>query len=730
MLSKLQKRAFSFAEVVYYLALFLKHLRLMVLLLCLSLVGGLFYYVYARPIYSSKSLVRYLSLARPLDAENVLMEQTDRVLLTRLTSPKIMQRTARRLGLPEDPKALYAEHLVRILPRFDSDRNVEVTVIAYSKQVVNAWVPVMVEEFLKELEEKRAEMRNRILAAYNAEMKDMGEEIESILNAKYQVEGGRKMEIAVKMDELKQLPRKIAIISSRLSQLDRIQSTLESTNLSLVDKLSLLQVLQRESQLQPGEVINAGTGEEIAGENPKTALVVLPTMLPQGNTPPWEQLQRDREQCKTALDEAAKKYLPAHPKMAELLRKMDQINKSIEAELAGAQKQYALEQASLREKKAELMAKLPEFEKVLRDSERLRHDVQYQEVGKGVFSRAYGELARRLSMVDYGAERERIHLQFLGHLELRDQVPVSPNRMKLLVYSLGLGLLLAFGAPFLLEFLDHTVTSVEQIEQHHRLRGLGVVPLVAQSQGARSPSIDLKGNPDRQLTENFRVIRTNLLSMGAVTRNPQALVVASAMPEEGKTMVSFNLAQSFAQMGEKTLLIDADLRRGRLHRVFNQRSAPGLSNILMQGLDWREVVRTTDKENLLLLTCGKHLDGATELVGSPIFEKILQEFRQEFKRIVIDTPPVLGLSETAMMQKHVDGVVLVVWCGRTPANYVKSAVETLQANHANLYGFVLNRLDLSVTSNYYNYYNYYYYSYHYYKSYKALENQPPAPVQG
>jgi capsular exopolysaccharide synthesis family protein len=183
-------------------------------------------------------------------------------------------------------------------------------------------------------------------------------------------------------------------------------------------------------------------------------------------------------------------------------------------------------------------------------------------------------------------------------------------------------------------------------------------------------------------------------------------------------------------MGEKTLLIDADLRRGWLHRVFNQRSAPGLSNILVQNLDWREVIRTTDRENLMLITCGKHLDGATELIGSPAFERLLQEFRQEFKRIIIDTPPILGLSETAMLQRLVDGVVLVVWCGRTPARYVKTAVEILQANHANFFGFVLNRLDLSVSSNYYNYYNYYYYSYHYYKSYKTLESQPPAaPVE-
>jgi capsular exopolysaccharide synthesis family protein len=321
-----------------------------------------------------------------------------------------------------------------------------------------------------------------------------------------------------------------------------------------------------------------------------------------------------------------------------------------------------------------------------------------------------------------------MHFQYLGHVELRDQVPVSPNRAKLLLLSLGVGILLAIGVPFLIEFLDHTVTSPEQVEQSHRLRALGIVPLLDKSQLPGVANVAAEIRPVRQVIENFRVIRTNLLSAAtSAGKEPQVVVVASAMPEEGKTFVAYNLARSFAQMGEETLLIDGDLRRGRIHRMFGHRSNPGLSNILAQTMTWREACRPSGVEKLSFISRGKHLEGSTEMFASTAFSSLLDELRRHFKRIVIDTPPVLGLSETAMIQPFVDGVVLVIWGGRTSSQYVKSAVDALQTNRAHLYGFVLNRLDLSVTSNYYNYYNYYYYSYHYYKSYKSLEAPADLP---
>jgi succinoglycan biosynthesis transport protein ExoP len=304
-------------------------------------------------------------------------------------------------------------------------------------------------------------------------------------------------------------------------------------------------------------------------------------------------------------------------------------------------------------------------------------------------------------------------------MEVRE-LPVSPHRLKLAVYSIILGLGLAIGVPLLLEYLDHTVTNIEQAEVDFDLRALGIVPQMldgALPSGNRHATIDSK--PDRHLLENFRVIRTNLLSNGSPAgATPQVIMVASSLPQEGKSLVSANLALSFAQMGEKTLIIDADLRRGRLHRAFRVKAKPGLSNVLMGTATLEAALQPTKQENLSLLPYGKHTEGITELLGSPNLTNTLAELRTQFQRIILDTPPVLGLSDAAMLLPVTDGVVFVIWSKRTSSRSLQMALQHLRDNGANIYGFVLNRMDLNDSA---NYYHYYYYSSYYYQNYQIAE---------
>jgi len=317
-------------------------------------------------------------------------------------------------------------------------------------------------------------------------------------------------------------------------------------------------------------------------------------------------------------------------------------------------------------------------------------------------------MKKEMNEVEFAGEKERINLKYAGLLEVRDEA-ISPNRLHLMLLALAAGVVLAIGVPFLIEYLDHTMTNIEEVEHSFRLRGLGVVPQTETTE-MLSPG-DQDGTKRHGLVENFRVIRTNVLSMGALSKPPHVVMVTSAMPKEGKTVVSSNLAASFALTGAKTLLIDTDLRRGRLHRLFGYRKEPGLSNVLLGEATLDEAFRPSMQENLTILSAGRHLGSGTELLGSPNFAALITSLRDRFERIVIDTPPVLGLSETSIMQNLVDGVLFVIWTGHTPVRGVQSAIETLRANGANFYGFVLNRLDLNATQ---NYYQYYYYSYDYY----------------
>lgn len=720
MIPGVKKRGLTFGDLMLYVAILMKHFRLMVLLMCLSLTLGLFYYVYARPVYYAKSLIRFSSVERPVDAATVFKDSTERDILAQLTAPHIIQRTARRFGINEPYKLIYAKYIKSIQAKFNSEKNIEIDVYAYDKDIVRNWAEVMLNEYLAYRDEKRYQYREAIIKSYTDEMKEVSRRMEEALKAKYQFQDEKKRtEILLKLEQLKDLPREITETSKRLAELDRIRATLADPTLDAVEKLSLLSTLEKDSTVKVGDVVT--TGE--SGDNKTRTIVVVPEMISTSTSQNWAQLQKERDKLKLEIAEAEKKYLPAHPKMAELLRRLDEVNKNLQAELTVAQNRYNLEYNKLLEKRKELMAKLPEYEKAIQDNEKYLQDLSVNEAGKLGWNTIYAEMAKKISMIDFGADKERVHLQFLGHLELRDEIPVSPNKMKLVLTCVVFGIMLAIGMPFLIEFLDHTVSDVEEVEQMYRIRGLGIVPRVELLGLAGYPVISADGTGDRHLVENFRVIRTNLLSVGAKTKNPQVVSIASAMPEEGKTMVAVNLAISFAHMGEKTLIIDGDLRRGKIHRLFDLRSSPGLSNILIDKIPWQEACRQTEHENLFLISCGKHLEGATEMVGTPVFNKLMEELRQNFQRIIIDTPPVLGLSETAMLQQTVDGVVFVVWSGRTPIRYFRSAVDHLISNGANIYGFVLNRLDLTGFSNYYNYYNYYYYSYNYYYSYRERQKE-------
>ena len=251
------------------------------------------------------------------------------------------------------------------------------------------------------------------------------------------------------------------------------------------------------------------------------------------------------------------------------------------------------------------------------------------------------------------------------------------------------------------------------------MRGLGIIPQIGND--AHRPvllNVSADGE-ERNLVENFRVVRTNLLAMGTLSKPAHVTMITSAMPKEGKTVVSSNLAISFGQTGARTLLVDTDLRRGRLHRLFGLRKSPGLSDYLLGKVPLEEAIRPSGKENLMVLSAGQHIESGTELLGSNKFSELMKKLRSEYDRIIVDTPPVLGLSETSILQNHVDGVLFVIWSGRTPIRNMKTAIDILSANGANFYGFILNRLDLTATT---NYYQYYYYSSDYYHSYHQLEN--------
>ncbi len=719
MLPGLKKRALNFHDLLIYVAIARRHVRLMVLLLCFSWLAGLVYYVYARPVYFSRSLIRMDLVEQPINAEKQFKEPSriTRIILE-MNSPHIIQRTAARLGVKADYRDITKHQLKKLVLRPNSEKNIEVEVYPYSYDWAKRWSEAMIKEYddyrfqrrLAELKQRKETFdRNR-----EEMLKLMDEELSHLFQTRAD---SNTVEAKIEFDKLRMLHRDIVETGIRLDEIGRAKLQLMSEGLDPIAKLSIIYAVSERLQIGTAAgvaPVNEGGQEPQPGSVPE---IVTPSISSEGMS--WRNFERQLDTLKVEREKLAEKYLPGHSAMIALQRAIDDLNLKVEGELRTAEKRLDATHEILIARQKVNQGKRPEYERAMKNSKKANLE---EDLNSGAAEKWKRRIERFDSDMDlnlYAFDLNRVDLSFGGILHIND-LPVSPNRFTLIIYSTLLGLFLAIGIPFLIEFLDHTLSNLEQVESSFQMRGLGIIPKIDGPPNAVG-LMDHDAGKEKSLLENFRVIRTNVLSMGALSKAPHVIMVTSAMPKEGKTVVSSNLALSFAQTGARTLILDTDLRRGRLHRLFGYRKQPGLSGVLLGTNSLADALRPTPHQNLTLLSAGQHLEAGTELLGSQQFHDIMADLRQRFDRIIIDTPPVLGLSETSVLQSQVDGVLFVIWSGHTPVNGVKAAIEMLQANGANFYGFVLNRLDLSATANYYQYY-YYSHDYYYHYSPRALEN--------
>ena len=734
MIPGLNKRVLNFYDLMLYVALARKHLRLMILLVCASLLAGLTVYIYTRPVYFSRSLVRVDELALPVDSDSVYHDSGMTTLIGTLKSPEIMERTARRLGVNTEYRDIDENYIreLKIIPSPDGG-GLEVEVYAYKQSWPAHWAEYMVQEYLKARDEARQKYREEITESWGNVMGEASKKMDADIDTSFDFQDEKDVvHTTIDMKRLSGVPTQLVLIKERIDDLDNVIDKLDDPSLATVEKLSLIDSVDRSATLSVGQVIapqvsQSGSASEVSGEvnaqptddtqpdsGAKSAIVV-PSIA---TAPEWQTFDKTQHDLQNQIAVASLKYKPGNRKMQVLENQLDGVRKSLELDYQTARNRLELERQSLIEHEHDLDQKLPEYEEINHKYAKLQQDEQLRTAGEMAWRNIYTNADKYINELDYTADKERVNLQYMGILT-ESANPVSPNKANLFIFSLALAILLAFGIPFLIEYLDYTLSNLEEVETTFQMRGLGVVPQF--STGSNAPvllGVSDQGG-DGNLVENFRLIRTNLLAMGTLSKAPQVTMITSAMPKEGKTVISSNLAVSFVQMGEKTLLIDTDLRRGRLHRLFGLRKSPGLSDVLLGKVPLEDALRPGGQSGLTILSAGQHLESGTELLGSNKFNDLMQTLRGRYERIIMDTPPVLGLSETSILQHNVDGVLFVILSGRTPIRNMKTALDILAANGANFYGFILNRLDLSSTA---NYYQYYYYSSDYYHSYHALEN--------
>ena len=327
---------------------------------------------------------------------------------------------------------------------------------------------------------------------------------------------------------------------------------------------------------------------------------------------------------------------------------------------------------------------------------------------------------------------------------LRPEVPIRPRVRLNLALAIVIGLLGGIGLAFLLEALDTSVKTQEDVEKGLGLAFLGIIPTFAGERASRrrrrrgrkqrAPELHMGGHPDLFCHDNpkssaaecCRSIRTNILFMSP-DRPPRKLLVTSASPQEGKTTVAISLAITMAQSGSRVLIVDSDMRRPRVHTAFGLDNEDGLSTAILGMRKVEELVRPTQVPGLDILTCGPIPPNPAELIHTERFKEVVAQLERLYDRVVFDSPPIIAVTDPVILSRHVDGAIIVVKSMVTNRRAAKFAVKQMRDVGGNILGAVLNDLDLENRE--YGYYHYYYYrKYGYY--YGAREDEPKKPKAG
>src|SRR5438128_9262513 len=284
-------------------------------------------------------------------------------------------------------------------------------------------------------------------------------------------------------------------------------------------------------------------------------------------------------------------------------------------------------------------------------------------------------------------------------------ISVRPGLLKTLLIGLGIGALAGIAILLLLDRIDDRMASFSEFQHHFSETVLGQIP-----KEKVKGKIDLLQPDDARhvFAESYRNIRSSVFFMPYEGPRPKSFLVTSAVPSEGKSTVSANLAITMALSGARTLLIDCDLRRGALRETFGISSKICFSEVLKQEVNWREVVVPTAYETLFVLPRGKTLSQPSEHLLRDSTEALLKEMYQHYDYIIIDSSPVLAADDTTSLAPKIDATIFVVRLSYTSARITKKALELLYGRQVNIPGVILNFVDTSLPEYYYYQYSEYY----------------------
>ena len=285
--------------------------------------------------------------------------------------------------------------------------------------------------------------------------------------------------------------------------------------------------------------------------------------------------------------------------------------------------------------------------------------------------------------------------------------PFKPQTKRDVLLSVVIALFCGLGFAFVLEYLDASIRTAEDVRIYLDLPFLGYVPSVTEARSDTEKALVVHQHPTSVITESFRAVRTSILFAFPQDRPLKTILVTAAVPEEGKSFFSANLSQVFSQLNERVILIDIDMRKPKLYKSFGLEQKNGLSNFLAGSVAMDAIIKPTLIKNLSLITSGTIPPNPSELLSSGKIHSLLDELKTKFDRIIVDSPPILSVADASLLANMVDGVVLVLKGGSTRMEAVVKAKEKILEAKGKIIGVVVNNISPQKEDRYY-YYHYYY----------------------
>lgn len=389
-------------------------------------------------------------------------------------------------------------------------------------------------------------------------------------------------------------------------------------------------------------------------------------------------LKQTKSKLETEIAELSRRYKAKHPKMIALNAQLEDTIKKIEQET---------------NRLLDLNQKLVQYNLLKKDAESNQQ--------------LYTSLLTRAKETTVSEQIEASSIRVVDAANPPEK-PFKPKKAQSILISIFMAILTGIGGAFFLEYLDSTIRTAEDVNVYLNMPFLGYIPKTdKETRSDLDRDLVAYQKPKSVVTESYRAIRTSILFASPEDKPLKIILVTSSFPQEGKSFFTVNLSTVFSQVNERVVLLDLDMRRPRLNKVFKVELKNGLTNFLIGTASLEQIIKPTFVTNLSIITAGDIPPNPSELLTSSKIKTLFEELKSKFDRVIVDSPPILGAADTSLLANITDGVILVIKGGSTHMQAALRAKEKVTEARGRILGVVVNNIEPEKEDRYYYYYYYY-----------------------